>query len=222
VAHELNQPLSAIANYLKGSTRLLAAPVVPRERLNDALEKASEQALRAGQIIRRLRSFVEKGPVERNPEELNRVVIDASNLATIGARVDGIRVEFDLAENLPPVSIDKIQIQQVALNLIRNSIEAMQGSARRQLTISTGRENDEFALVKVSDTGPGLAPEVAANLFQPFMTTKEEGMGIGLSICRSIIESHGGELWATPNEEAGVTFSFRVPLTDKDEADENE
>lgn len=223
LAHELNQPLSAIMNYAKAARRTIDGIDDPQvERARELIDKAGAQTSRAGQIIRRLREFIEKGKSNQAFENLNRVVEEAIALALVGVAETNVKVTVDLEAGLPQVLIDKIQIQQVALNLIRNSIEAMQGCALRDLTISTRRENDEYTLVSVRDTGAGLTPEVAANLFQPFLTTKEQGMGIGLSICRSIIEAHGGELWAVPNEDAGVTFSFRIPVTDGEEVDEND
>ena len=212
LAHELNQPLTAIMNYAEAARQIAeaAGDGVPA-KVPEFLGKAAAQAERAGQIIRRLRSFVEKGPVERSPEELNRVVIDASNLATIGAKVDGIRVQFDLADDLPPVSIDKIQIQQVVVNLVRNAVEVLRDAERRDLVISTSADGD-VQEVAVRDSGPGIAPEIAAKLFTPFTTSKQDGMGIGLSISRSIIESHAGRLWAEPNPEGGTIFRFRLPV----------
>lgn len=211
LAHELNQPLTAIMNYAEAARQIAeAAGAAVPAKVPEFLGKTAAQAERAGQIIRRLRSFVEKGPVERNPEDLNRVVIDASNLATIGARVDGIRVQFDLAAGLPPVSIDKIQIQQVLVNLVRNAVEVLRDAERRELVIAT-RADDDAQEIAVRDTGPGIAPEIAAKLFTPFTTSKEDGMGIGLSISRSIVESHGGSLWAEPNPGGGTVFRVRLP-----------
>lgn len=219
LAHELNQPLSAIMNYAKAARRTIDGLDDPQiGRAVELIDKAAAQTGRAGQIIRRLREFIEKGKSNQAFENLNKVMEEAIALSLVGVAEANVRVRIDLHPSLPPVLIDKIQIQQVALNLIRNSVEAMQGVDRRELDVSTGREDGQFALVSVRDTGPGLAPEVAANLFQPFTTTKEQGMGIGLSICRSIIEAHGGTLWATPNPEGGVTFSFRIPLAETTES----
>ncbi|MFC3675410.1 two-component system sensor histidine kinase NtrB [Ferrovibrio xuzhouensis] len=211
LAHELNQPLTAIMNYAEAARQIAetAGPAVPA-KVPEFLGKAVAQAERAGQIIRRLRSFVEKGPVERSPEDLNRVVIDASNLAAIGARVDGIRVQFDLDDGLPPVSIDKIQIQQVVVNLVRNAVEVLRDADRRELVISTRAEGGGLE-VAICDTGPGIAPEIAERLFTPFVTSKQDGMGIGLSISSSIVEAHDGRLWAEPNPDGGTVFRFRLP-----------
>lgn len=212
LAHELNQPLTAIMNYAEAARQMMetAGSDVPPQ-VPEFIAKAVGQAERAGQIIRRLRSFVEKGPVERNPEDLNRLVIEASNLATIGAKVDAIQVRFDLDNGLGPVEIDKIQIQQVVVNLVRNAVEALRESSRRELTIRTCSDGDHHEVV-VIDTGPGIGPEIAAGLFKPFVTSKKDGMGIGLSISYSIIESHGGRLWAEPNPDGGSIFRFRLPV----------
>jgi two-component system sensor kinase FixL len=212
LAHELNQPLTAIMNYAEAARQMVElSGERSLPKVKEFLAKTVEQAERAGQIIRRLRSFVEKGPVERNLEELNKVVLDASNLAAIGVRVDGIRMHFDLDETLPPISIDKIQIQQVVVNLVRNAVEVLHEVQRRELTIRT-RSDADSQEVSVCDTGPGLDPAIAEKLFTPFLTTKKDGMGIGLSISRSIVEAHNGQLWAEPNPGGGTIFRFRLPL----------
>lgn len=210
LAHELNQPLTAIANYAEVARQIAAMGDGNSPKLGEFLGKTVEQADRAGQIIRRLRSFVEKGSTERHPEELNRIVTEATNLATIGARVDGIRVEFDLAEALPAISMDKIQIQQVIVNLVRNAIEALRDAKRRELVVQTIAASGAQEVV-IRDTGHGIHPSVAEKLFTPFLTTKKDGMGIGLSISQSIIESHEGRLWAEPNPGGGTIFRFRLP-----------
>jgi two-component system sensor kinase FixL len=216
LAHELNQPLSAIANYMKGSVTLLDSPDMDAARLRDALERAYEQALRAGDIIKRLREFVAKGETQHTLENPAQLMEEASALALVGAREQGVRVELRFARDVGSVVVDKIQVQQVALNLIRNAIEAMEGQPRRDLTISVASdENDQgFVLVSVADTGTGVAPEVLDRLFQPFVSTKLQGMGVGLSICRTIIESHGGRIWGERNREGGATFHFTLPRAD--------
>ena len=211
LAHELNQPLTAISNYVKACRRMMdTAEHQPSAKVLETMDKAVAQATRAGQIIRRMRDFIEKGQSDRGAEPINKVVEEASALALVGARQDNIRVLLDLTPDAPAVWIDKIQIQQVVLNLVRNAMEALLQSPVRNLTIRTACTHDEMVEVCVADTGPGLAPVVAANLFQPFVTTKERGMGLGLSICRSIVDAHGGRLWATPSPNGGVAFHFTV------------
>lgn len=211
LAHELNQPLTAIMNYAEAARHVIEASgaAVP-SNVQDLLVKTVGQAERAGQIIRRLRSFVEKAPAERHLEELNKIVTEASNLATIGARVDGIRVQFDLDAALAPISVDKIQIQQVVVNLVRNAIEALRDAGRRELTIGT-RTRGEGQEVWVQDTGPGIPHDIMSRLFTPFVTSKKDGMGIGLSISRSIIEAHDGRLWVEAPRSGGTIFRFVIP-----------
>jgi len=213
LAHELNQPLTAIANYTKAARRTLDQGVeASRDKVQELLDKAAGQALRAGQIIRRLRDFIEKREDNRAPEDINKIIEEAMALAFVGAAEASATVTANLAANLPKVLIDKIQVQQVVLNLVRNALEAMANSPRRELCVSTEQENEAFVQVVIADSGPGLAEEVVAKLFQPFVTTKHDGMGIGLSICRSIVDAHGGKLWATSRPGDGVTFHFQLPI----------
>jgi two-component system, LuxR family, sensor kinase FixL len=218
LAHELNQPLSAIANYMKGSRRLLESNTDERAGMvRDAMDKAADQALRAGQIIRRLRDFVARGESERCVEDVRKLVEEASALALVGAKDRGVRVRFELAPGADYVLADKVQIQQVLLNLIRNAIEAMEGCARRDLVVATARAADNMVEISVADTGTGIAPEIGAQLFQPFVTSKAQGMGVGLSISRTIVEAHGGAIAPRPNSGGGTVFSFTLPAVAKEE-----
>ncbi|WP_245593467.1 PAS domain-containing sensor histidine kinase [Azospirillum halopraeferens] len=223
LAHELNQPLTAVINYAKAVKRMLAnveGPAVPK--VADTMDKAVAQATRAGQIIRRLRAFIEKGHTERTVENLNKVVEEAAALALVGAKETGMRVHFDLHPQALPVVIDKVQIQQVVLNLVRNAAEAMAECERRDLVIATGPsgESSDLAEVSVADTGPGIDERVMEQLFQPFVTTKAKGMGLGLSICRSIIDAHGGRLWPRRHPAGGTVFHFTVLSADAPGAEE--
>jgi two-component system, LuxR family, sensor kinase FixL len=218
LAHELNQPLSAIANYMKGSRRLLADSSDERATiLREAMDKAAEQALRAGDIIRRLRDFVARGESERRVEDVKKLVEEASALALVGAKDKGVRVRFEFAPRVDFVLADKVQIQQVLLNLMRNAIEAMEDAEKRELVVATAAAPDNMVEISVADTGTGIAPEITAQLFQPFITTKRHGMGVGLSISRTIIEAHGGAIAPRPNPGGGTVFCLTLPAVTKEE-----
>ena len=211
LAHELNQPLAAIANYLQGSRRLLKdSPDTRAPLILDALDKAAEQAVRAGDVIQRLRDFVARGETERRIESIKKLLEEASALALVAAKEKSVRVSFELDPAVDLVLVDKIQVQQVLLNLLRNAIEAMESSDRRELAVTTAPAGDGMMTIDVADTGCGIAPEIAPRLFLPFVTTKRQGMGIGLSISRTIIESHGGQMTAQPNPGGGTIFRFTL------------
>jgi two-component system sensor kinase FixL len=210
LAHELNQPLTATANYVRAALRLIdqAEPNLPRAR--QAMNLAAEQTLRSGEIIRRLRTFVARGEVARRPESVAKLIEEASALALVGAKDHGIKVLISIDPDLPNAVVDRVQIQQVLLNLIRNAMEAMEGCEVRELSVGSIVE-DGAVLVSVADTGGGIAPEIEARLFQPFVTTKSAGMGIGLSVCRTIVEAHGGRIWVERNAAGGSAFRFTLP-----------
>jgi len=212
LAHELNQPLAAIANYAQGCTRLLRdLPDTASQRMREALEEISRQSLRAGQIIRHLREFVTRGETEKGPEDIRRLVEEAGALALVGSRERGVRSVFDFAPGAGLVMADGVQIQQVLINLMRNAMEAMRDSETRLLTVRTAPADKDQVSVEVSDTGPGISEEIAPRLFRPFVTTKAGGMGIGLSISKRIVESHGGMIEVRKNAQGGTTFRFTVP-----------
>jgi two-component system sensor kinase FixL len=212
LAHELNQPLAAISNYMKGSRRLLTASSDPnRSKIENALDRAAEQAIRAGQIIRRLRDFVSRGESEKRVESLSKLIEEAGALGLAGAREQGVKLLFILDPSQDLVLVDRVQIQQVLVNLFRNALEAMAQTPRRELSVSNTRVADDMIEVEVSDTGTGFHEDVKPNLFQTFFTTKETGMGVGLSISRSIVEAHGGRMWAEANASGGATFRFTLP-----------
>jgi two-component system sensor kinase FixL len=221
LAHELNQPLSAIANYMKGAEHLLDATPQNREKIKRGLRSGSEQAIRAGDIIRKLRDFVAKREVERRIEGLPKLLEEACALAMIGARERGVHLRINVARDAGLVLADKIQMQQVVLNLVRNAIEAMDGSPRRELLVSAKSAPDNMRQVSVADTGSGLAPEVVDQLFKPFQTTKTQGMGVGLSISRTIVEAHGGRIWAEPNPGGGTIFHFTMHGVRDDELEDH-
>jgi two-component system sensor kinase FixL len=215
LAHELNQPLSAVGNYINGARRLMDSGAAP-ELVRDGLDKAAAQTLRAGEIIRRLRDFVQRGETDRRIESLSKLVEEASALALLGVKDADIRVAIRLDPRHDLILADRVQIQQVLLNLIRNSVDAMLDSPERRLVISSEAAEGDMVQVNVADTGGGMAPEVMEKLFQPFVSTKPHGMGVGLSICRTIVESHGGRIWPEPNSPHGTVFRFTLPEVDSE------
>lgn len=213
LAHELNQPLTAVINYIQACRRLLQAgapdslPKVP-----ELIGKAVDQAHRAGEIISHLRGFVTRGASERMRADVNAVVVEACELALVGAKAEGVDVSMDLADDLPLAMMDRVQIQQVIVNLVRNSIDALQDCERRSIAVRTRRAGSVDVSIAVSDNGPGLDPKIAENLFQPFNTSKKNGMGIGLSVCRSIVQEHGGSIGAVAAVGGGVVFTVELPV----------
>lgn len=219
LAHELNQPLAAIANYAQGCVRFLKdLDDTAAGRIRDALEETTKQSLRAGGIIRHLREFVTRGEMEKTPETMRKLIEEAGALALVGSREQGIRSVFEFAPEGADVLVDRIQIQQVLINLMRNAMEAMHESEKRELVVRTLTEGGNV-VVEVADTGPGISDEVAQRLFQPFVTSKANGMGIGLSISKRIIEAHGGRISASRNDSGGATFRFSLPLAGKEVSD---
>lgn len=220
LAHELNQPLSAIANYTQGCLRLLAnSQDAVAVRIRSALEETTRQSLRAGQIIRHLREFVMRGETERVAEDVRKIVEEAAALALVGSRERGVKTAFDFAYGADLVRVDRVQVQQVLINLMRNAMEAMRDSPRRELAVRVVPNGSGDIAIEVADTGPGISDDVAAQLFQPFVTTKPGGMGIGLSISRRIVESHGGQIFVERNAEGGATFRFTLPAIEEEDSD---
>ena len=214
LAHELNQPLTAIMNYGKAAIRTLEQINDPKTaKVLQLIGKAVDQTSRAGNIIRNLRGFVEKREANRRHENLPKIIEEAIALSLVGSADANVKVKVDLDPAMPSVLVDKVQIQQVLINLIRNGIEAMQTVTTRRLSVRSVVIDQNLAQVTIADTGPGLPKEVADRLFQPFITTKEHGMGIGLTICQAIVEAHGGRIWFEPNPGGGISFHFQLPLS---------
>lgn len=213
LAHELNQPLTAVAAYCETARDLLASPPDPDTlvMLREALDDAAQQAIRAGQIVRRLRDFISHGDTDRKVESLPRLMTEAHALALVGSREHGIEVQIQLDPRAERVFVDRIQIQQVVVNLIRNAIDSMVEGPVRSLAIRTDLEPGQLVRISIEDSGSGISDVVAPQLFQPFVTSKRSGMGIGLSICRTIVEAHGGRIWFEPAPDSGTIFHFTLP-----------
>ncbi|HEV2569599.1 PAS domain S-box protein [Sphingomonas sp.] len=216
LAHELNQPLSAISTYMEASRDLLDAEPTPDiiEMLREAFSETAAQAIRAGQIVRRLRDFIARGEAERRVESLYKLVTEANALAMAGGGDRGVDVLLELDPAGDAVLVDRIQVQQVFLNLVRNAIEAMEGCAVRKLEIRSRREGD-CVRITVADSGSGLDEDIRSKLFEPFQSTKDAGMGLGLSICRTMIEAQGGRIWAEPSPLGGTAFHFTLVAGDE-------
>jgi PAS domain S-box-containing protein len=212
LAHELNQPLTAIANYVRGSRRVLGD--VPGEAIakaRDALIEAERSAVHAGEIIRRLRDLVAPGDVRRHREHLPDLINEACSLAMVDAATLGVSYRLDLDREATTVLVDRIQIEQVLINLLRNAIDAVRDVPVREIVIATAARRNGHCEVSVRDSGAGIAPEAAQRLFEPFNTTKPEGLGIGLSISRTIIEAHEGQIWSEAAPDGGAVLRFTLP-----------
>jgi two-component system sensor histidine kinase TtrS len=217
IAHELNQPLAAITNYAEGLTRFIDAGRSDPAFLRDGARGIAGQAERAAAIIRRIRAFVRRREATRERLDLDEVVRETISLFEGLAARRGIVLRTYLAGDLPKVVGDRVEIEQVLLNLLQNAVDAMvEGEGReRGITVRTSRDGSD-AKVAVRDHGPGLTAEVEAHLFDTFFTTKPQGLGLGLSICRTIVESHGGRLWAANNADGGLTMRFTLPGIDEE------
>jgi len=215
IAHEVNQPLTAIVSYTEAGLHLISQNKYNQEQLQNILEKANQQALRAGQIIHRMRNLVKTNNIHQSTININDLIKDAVGLCTSYFKQNRIQLRFLLANNLPMFNIDFVQIEQVLLNLIKNSIDALSLvpiSKPRVLSIETVLNEDHAIEIRIKDNGTGIKHSEQSNILTPFYTTKGEGMGMGLSICRSIIEAHGGVLRFNSLPEKGTTFYFTLPL----------
>ncbi|WP_162789492.1 PAS domain-containing sensor histidine kinase [Altererythrobacter sp. ZODW24] len=211
IAHELNQPLTAITNYTEAARDLLDEPNEESiAHVREALNECAAEAIRAGQIVQRLRSFISRGETTREIVSLARVVKEATALALINGDARDVDFEVMLDDADDRVLADPVQIQQVLVNLIRNALEAMDESTVKKLVISSHNNDDNMLTVTISDSGPGLDQHVAEHLFHPFISTKASGMGLGLSICNTIINAHNGKIWAEPSPLGGTDFHFTL------------
>ena len=219
LAHELNQPLTAIANYCEAARDMMQDQIsaATAALIREAVDEASKEAIRAGQIVGRLRQFMSHGDTERRPESLSKLITEANALALVGSREHGIEVQLHLDQDADDIFVDRVQIQQVLINLIRNAIDAMIESSARSLAICAESGPADFVTISIEDTGSGIDEAIADQLFQPFVSSKQAGMGIGLSICRTIIEAHDGRIWFEPRPGGGTIFRFTVPSMGGDE-----
>jgi two-component system sensor kinase FixL len=219
LAHELNQPLTAVATYCEGARELLAGELGEDtvSTIREALADAAAECVRAGEIVRRMRDFMSHGETEHKVESLPKLITEANALALVGSREHGIDVQVSFDRTAEAVFVDRVQIQQVLVNLIRNAIEAMAESPVRSLALSSAVGPEGFVTISIEDTGSGISDSLAPQLFQPFITSKQAGMGICLSICRTIIEAHGGRIWFEPGPDRGTIFKFTVPMAGDDQ-----
>jgi two-component system sensor kinase FixL len=220
IAHEVNQPLTAISVYAQALVRKMRRDgECPRERL-ETVEKIAEQALRAGEVLGRLRGFARKGDAKIRPCDVGSLVTDVLRLAEVDVRHHRAAVQVEIAPDLPPVRADEIQVQQVVLNLVRNALESMDGQPveSRKLLVRASRPATDRVEIRVVDRGAGVAKEAEEQMFHPFFSTKSDNLGMGLSISHSIVTAHGGSLTFTRNPEGGSTFAFTLPVADGDES----
>jgi two-component system, LuxR family, sensor kinase FixL len=224
IAHEVNQPLSAVVNYTQACLRFIQNENPDLEKIGEVLQKANQQALKAGQIIHSMREFVKQRKIHRSTVDINELIYDAISLFEPDFKQHLVAMRYELTKSLPSVFIDRVQIEQVILNLIRNSIDALKELpqfTQRQLSIETTLNNLNYIVVRVKDNGPGLTPMQREKILTPFFTTKSSGMGMGLSISRSLVEAHHGTLHFNSKEDKGTTFYFTLP-TERAENGRNE
>ncbi|MGQ7830837.1 PAS domain-containing sensor histidine kinase [Altererythrobacter sp. Z27] len=220
LAHELNQPLTAVVNYSNSARDLLDDPTPANLDLaREAMEECAREAIRAGQIVHRLRDFIASGETERQIASLRRIIQEGAALALINGDGRGVDFETEFGARFDKVLADSVQLQQVVVNLLRNALEAMSDATRKQLRIIVRDAPSGFVEVVIADSGPGLSRSVAERLFSPFNSTKAQGMGLGLSICHTIIAAHGGKIWAEPSDLGGAAFHFTLPLAEADDGE---
>jgi two-component system sensor kinase FixL len=213
IAHEVSQPLTAIASYAQACKRMLERQADVDGGIVDAVDKIGQQALRGGHIIERLREFLRQHESKSEVSDINALVAQVSDLYALQARQENVVMTFSLAEDLPEIFVDRIQIQQVIFNLVSNAIEATTGNKpnERAVELQTSLNETGDIIIRISDNGPGLSNEAATKAFEPFFTTKQSGMGVGLAICRTIVEAHGGKVWFSRTRDTGATVCFTLP-----------
>lgn len=217
LAHELNQPLSAIVNYSQAGKRLAERDEPKTDSMSDCYAKITDQALRAGHIIDKLRDFLRKEEVSKSELNINDVVTSTLKLVEADARAEGISIRTELADDLPATNGDLIQLQQVLMNLTRNAVDAMENSPNKDegVIIRTSQPSPDQIEVSVLDHGHGVPPQLAESIFHPFVTTKRDGLGVGLAISRTIVRAHNGELFCRRNPIGGAIFGFSLPVADE-------
>jgi len=217
IAHEVNQPLAALITNAETAMRWLTRKPRNFDKAKPLIERVISDGRRAADVVSRIRNFSKKAPMRKERLEVNEAILDVMALTRAALSDNGVSAQMQLAKDLPPIMGDKVQLQQVILNLIMNAIEAMSegGTDSRDLSISTSMTERDDLVVAVRDSGPGLPPANLERVFEPFYTTKSTGLGMGLSICRSIVEAHGGQLWPTQNEPHGAMFCMTLPIRDR-------
>jgi C4-dicarboxylate-specific signal transduction histidine kinase len=214
IAHEVNQPLAALLTNAETAVRWLAREPANLEKAKPLMDRVIGEGRRAADIVSRIRDFSKKAPARREDLEINEAILEIMGLTRVATSQHGVSVEMRLSEGLPRILGDRVQLQQVVLNLIMNAIEAMSevSDGSRELSIDTSRAEPNAVLVRISDCGPGLPLVNSERIFEAFYSTKSNGLGMGLSICRSIVDAHGGRLWTTPNQPRGAVFCMLLPI----------
>lgn len=214
LAHELSQPLAAITNYLKGATRRLNEGVVDNAKLSEAMDAASQQAERAATIIKDLRNFVRRGEFQLAAHDLNKIIKESMAYLDNETQQYGVKIDLELATNLPTIFVDKLQLEQAIINIVKNAIEAVRDcdKQRKRILVETLAITNSHFTIRISDRGPGLSAAAKDNIFKPFFTTKKHGIGLGLAICANIIEAHGGHISHTTNDGQGTVFTIDIPI----------
>ncbi|HET8696397.1 MAG TPA: PAS domain S-box protein, partial [Gammaproteobacteria bacterium] len=217
IAHEINQPLSAIATYAQAASRILEREQPSMTKLIEVCRKIDEQARRAGAVIDNLRKFIRQRKIDTHPLDVNRTIVDVVKLMEADARAEGIALTMDLAADLPRVSADTVQLQQVLLNLTRNAVDAIRSGVRKEpgISIGTRRGSRGGVEISVTDCGPGVARRLGEEIFHPFVTTKADGLGVGLAVSRTIVQSYGGKLTYRDNPEGGAIFEVDLPAIEQ-------